>query len=130
MALPLAVAAFCVTTAVCHERKKNIRRDEFFNRDDCAFFVQDETQPFKVGEIDMSQFIQLSMRDLPSVTDVSVKTEEDHIKVEVTVDDFDWEKLSPIYKKELDLSDAFRGHSIDFRVIDGSSYARTPANAR
>src|SRR5438552_1994992 len=103
MAIPLAVAAFCVTTAVCHERKRSIRRDdEFFIREDCAFFVQDETQAFTVGAIDMSQFIQSSMKELPSVRDVSVKTEEDHIKVEVTVDDFDWEKLSPIYDRELD----------------------------
>lgn len=131
MAIPLAVAAFCVTTAaVCHERRKSVKREDgFFSRDDCAFLIQEEPQSFTVGAIDMSQFIQSSMKKFPSVTDVSVKAETDHIQVEVTVDNFDWDILRPIYERELDLSYAFRGQSIDFRVIDGSANARTPSNA-
>ena len=72
------------------------------------------------GAINMSQLIQSSIASLPSVVAVSVRTENNRIQVEVTVDKFDWKNLAPIYEKELDLSYAFREQCLDFRVIDES----------
>jgi len=74
-----------------------------------------------VGEIDMSQFIQSSISSLPSVTSVSIRTKHNRVQVEVTVDEFDWTNLAPIYQKELELSYTFREQPIDFRVIDASN---------
>jgi hypothetical protein len=73
-----------------------------------------------VGEIDMSQFIQSSISSLPSVTSVSIRTKHNRVQVEVTVDEFDWTNLAPIYQKELELSYTFREQPLDFRVIDAS----------
>jgi len=82
-----------------------------------------------VGEIDMSQFIQFfyrsdllksSISSLPSVTSVSIRTKHNRVQVEVTVDEFDWTNLAPIYQKELELSYTFREQPIDFRVMDAS----------
>lgn len=77
----------------------------------------------------MSQFVHSSIASLPSVRSVSVKTENNRVQVEVTVDEFDWKNLEPIYEKELDLSYAFREQSFDFRVIDGSPCAGDAAHA-
>ena len=123
MPIPLAVAAFCITAAVCHDRRKRVNGDQFINQYDCGLFVQDESHSFTVGAIDMSQFIQSSISSLPSVTSVSVRAENNRVKVEVTVDEFDWKNLEPIYEKELDLSYMFREQPFDFRVTDGSPYA-------
>ncbi len=129
MALPLAAAAFWVTAAVCQEKKKTIKGDQFINDGiECGFFVQDESQSFKVGDVNMGQFIQSSISSLPSVKAVSVKADGNRVQIEVTVDEFDWANLEPIYDKELDLSYMFREQSLDFRVIDGS--AGEAANAR
>jgi hypothetical protein len=73
-----------------------------------------------VGEIDMSQFIQSSISSLPSVTSVSIRTKHNRVQVEVTVDEFDWTNLAPIYQKGLELSHTFREQPLDFRVIDAS----------
>ena len=56
----------------------------------------------------MSQFIQSSISSLPSVTSVSIRTKHNRVQVEVTVDEFDWTNLAPIYQKELELSYTFR----------------------
>lgn len=77
----------------------------------------------------MSQFIKSSIGKLPSVREVSVRTEGSRVQIEITVDEFEWATLEPIYKKELDLSYAFREQSLDFRVIDGSPNAGEAAHA-
>jgi hypothetical protein len=121
MPLPFAVATFCVTAAVCHERKrKSISSDQFVTRSGCAQLIQNEPQSFTVGEIDMSSFIKSSIGAIPSVKRVSVKSDHDRVQVDVAVDQFEWETLAPIYEKELDLSAIFIGQSIEFRVIDES----------
>jgi hypothetical protein len=76
----------------------------------------------------MSQFIQLSIAGLPSVKSVSVRSATKGFEVEVSVDQFDWENLERIYEKELDLSYAFPGQSLEFRVIDESPHAGNAAN--
>jgi hypothetical protein len=129
MPIPLAVAAFCVTTAVCHEKRKKVTGDQFVSQLGCSLFIQSQSYSFKVGSTNMSQFIESSISHLPSVTAVSVRTEHDRIQVEVTVDEFEWKSLSPIYQKELELSYAFREQPIDFRVIDASPYAGKAARA-
>jgi hypothetical protein len=127
MPVPLAVVAFCITSAACHDKRKRLKGDQFVNEPKCALFVQDHSYPFMVGALNMSKFIESSISGLPSVTGVSVKTENNRVQVEVTVDAFDWKNLQPIYEKELDLSYAFRDQYLDFRVIDGSPYARETA---
>jgi hypothetical protein len=118
----IAVAAFCFTTAV--HQKRNTKSDHFSNSNGCSFSAQDAPQLFTVGEVDMSQFIRSSLEQIPCVTSVLVKTDSGRVSVDVTVNNFDWKILEPIYEKELDLSYAFREHPLDFRVIDGSAYAR------
>jgi hypothetical protein len=121
MAIPIAVAAFCITASVCPEkRRRRIVGDQFVSQESCSF-VREEPHPFTVGEIDMSQFIQSSISSLPSVTSVSIRTKHNRVQVEVTVDEFDWTNLAPIYQKELELSYTFREQPIDFRVIDASN---------
>jgi hypothetical protein len=128
MPVPLAAAAFCITMAACHERKRSVKSDQFINPGECGFFVQDEPHSFTLGAIDMSEFVHSSVAGLPSVRSVSVKTENNRVQVEVTVDEFEWKNLEPIYEKELDLSYAFREQSFDFRLIDGSPYAGDAAH--
>ena len=129
MPVPIvAVAAFCFTSAVCSEKKRGASGGGFFKSDGCGFFIEDAPlQKFTVGEIPMSQFIQSSLQAIPCVTSVSVKNGNGRIAVDVTVDNFEWESLEPIYDTEIDLSRTFRGQKLDFRVID-ESHAREAAH--
>jgi hypothetical protein len=126
MPVPLvAVAAFCVTTS-CSQKKST--REQFLNGNSCVFLAQARPQEFIVGGIDMSQFIKSSLKDIPAVTGVSVQSDRGRIAVNVTVNDFGWSSLQPIYEKEIDLSRVFKGHALDFRVIDESPYAGEATN--
>jgi hypothetical protein len=129
MPVPLAIAAFCITTAVCHERKRKVGVDQFVSQPGSGLFIRNQPSSFTVGAINMSQFIESSLAGLPSVKSVSVKSAHNRFQVEVSVDDFDWKNLQRIYDKELDLSYVFQGQSIDFRVIDESRHAGQTADA-
>jgi hypothetical protein len=65
MPVPLAAAAFCITMAACHERKRSVKSDQFINPGECGFFVQDEPHSFTLGAIDMSEFVHSSVAGLP-----------------------------------------------------------------
>lgn len=129
MPVPLAIAAFCITTAVCHERKKKEKGDQFISQLGSGLFIRNQPSSFAVGAINMSQFIESSFAGMPSVKSVSVKSAHNRFQVEVSVDEFDWKNLERIYDKELDLSYVFQGQSIDFRVIDESRHAGQAADA-
>jgi hypothetical protein len=129
MPLPFAVAAFCITVVACPDKRKSAKRDVFVSGPGRELFVQDAPHSFTVGAIDMSRFIQSSIETLPSVKGVSVKTTNNRVQIEVTVDAFDWKNLEPIYQKELDLSEIFQGHPLDFRVIDESHNAGAAVQA-
>lgn len=124
MALPFAIATFCVTAAVCNEKRKGLSKDQFVGNSDCVLLVPDGPAEFAVGAVDMSHFITSSIASMPSVKAVSVKADADHVQVEVTVDEFEWKNLGPIYEKEMDLSLIFRDQALEFRVIDDSPFTR------
>ena len=123
MPLPLAAAAFCITTFACAPRKTKSRVGDFFKSDGCSFFVDDASNcdKFEVGANDMSSFIVNQMKAFPVVTSVNVDKTKGEFLIEVTVDRFDWASLEGIYAKELDLLHAFKDQSLNFQVIDGSA---------